>query len=98
MSFVLTIAGLILLLFGAEFLVRGAVALARRLRVSPMLIGLTIVAYGTTAPELVVSLKAALIGAPGIAVGNVVGSNIANTLFIPATSAVLFPILSQRPS
>ena len=95
MSFVLTIAGLILLLFGAEFLVRGAVALARRLRVSPMLIGLTIVAYGTTAPELVVSLKAALIGAPGIAVGNVVGSNIANILLILGTSAVIFPIVCE---
>ncbi len=95
MSFVLTIAGLIMLLFGAEFLVRGAVALARRLKVSPMVIGLTIVAYGTTAPELVVSLKAALIGATGIAVGNVVGSNIANILLILGTSAVIFPIVCQ---
>lgn len=95
MSFVLTIAGLILLLFGAEFLVRGAVALARRLKVSPMVIGLTIVAYGTTAPELVVSLKAALIGAPGIAVGNVVGSNIANILLVLGTSAVIFPIVCK---
>ncbi len=95
MSFVETIAGLIMLLFGAEFLVRGAVALARRLKVSPMVIGLTIVAYGTTAPELVVSLKAALIGAPGIAVGNVVGSNIANILLILGTSAVIFPIVCK---
>ena len=84
--------GFVLLLFGAEYLVRGAVSLARRLNVSPMLIGMTIVAYGTTAPELVVSLEAALGGRPGIAVGNVVGSNIANILLILGTSAVIFPI------
>ena len=92
MTFFWIFAGLILLLFGAEFLVRGAVALARRLEVSEMLIGMTIVAYGTTTPELVASLEAALIGAPGIAVGNVVGSNIANILLILGTSAVIFPI------
>jgi cation:H+ antiporter len=84
--------GFVLLLFGAEYLVRGAVSLAHRLRVSPMVIGLTIVAYGTTAPELVVSLQAALSGQPGIAVGNVVGSNIANILLILGTSAAVFPI------
>jgi cation:H+ antiporter len=72
--------------------VRGAVSLARRLNVSPMLIGMTIVAYGTTAPELVVSLEAALGGRPGISVGNVVGSNIANMLLILGASAVVFPI------
>lgn len=85
--------GFVLLLFGAEYLVRGAVSLARRLNVSPMLIGMTIVAYGTTAPELVVSLEAALSGRPGIAVGNVVGSNIANMLLILGASAVVFPIV-----
>jgi cation:H+ antiporter len=87
------VGGFILLLFGAEYLVRGAVSLARRLNVSPMLIGMTIVAYGTTAPELVVSLEAALGGRPGIAVGNVVGSNIANILLILGASAVIFPIV-----
>jgi len=71
-----------LLLFGAEYLVRGAVALARKLNISPMIIGMTIVAYGTTAPELVVSLEASINGQPGIAVGNVIGSNIANILLI----------------
>jgi cation:H+ antiporter len=85
--------GFVLLLFGAEYLVRGAVALARRLNVSPMLIGMTIVAYGTTAPELVVSLQAALAGQPGISIGNVVGSNIANILLILGTSAMIFPIV-----
>ncbi len=85
--------GFVLLLFGAEYLVRGAVSLARRLKVSPMVIGMTIVAYGTTAPELVVSLQAAVDGQPGISVGNVVGSNIANILLILGTSAVITPIV-----
>jgi cation:H+ antiporter len=87
------IAGFVLLLFGAEYLVRGAVALARKLKVAPMIIGMTIVAYGTTAPELVVSLQAAVDGLPGISVGNVVGSNIANILLILGLSAVIFPIV-----
>lgn len=92
MTFLQIAAGFILLLLGAEFLVRGAVALARRLEVSPMVIGMTIVAYGTTAPELVVSLEAALTNVPAIAVGNVIGSNIANILLILGTSAVIYPI------
>lgn len=86
------IGGFILLLFGAEFLVRGAVALAGRFKVSPMVIGMTIVAYGTTAPELVVSLEAALGGLPGIAVGNVVGSNIANILLVLGCASLVYPI------
>ena len=73
-------------------LVRGAVDLARKLGVSPLIIGLTIVAYGTSAPELLVSLEASLSGAPGIAVGNVVGSNIANILLIVGCSALIYPI------
>ena len=87
------VGGFVLLLFGAEYLVRGAVSLARRLNVSPMIIGMTIVAYGTTAPELVVSLQSAIDGLPGIAVGNVVGSNIANILLILGVSSVIFPIV-----
>ncbi|MDX1484525.1 MAG: calcium/sodium antiporter [Alphaproteobacteria bacterium] len=86
------LGGFVLLLFGAEFLVRGAVALAKRFNVSPMIIGMTIVAYGTTAPELVVSVEAALRGAPGISVGNVVGSNIANILLILGAAALVHPI------
>ena len=62
------LGGFVLLLFGAEYLVRGAVALARQLKVPPMVIGMTIVSYGTTAPELVVSLQAAIDGQPGISV------------------------------
>ncbi len=92
MTFLQIAAGFILLLLGAEFLVRGAVALARRLEVSPMVIGMTIVAYGTTAPELVVSLEAALTNVPAIAVGNVIGSNIANILLILGTAAVIYPL------
>lgn len=93
LTIVQLLAGFVLLLFGAEYLVRGAVALARKLRVAPMIIGMTIVAYGTTAPELVVSLQAAVDGLPGISVGNVVGSNIANILLILGLSAVIFPIV-----
>lgn len=86
------VGGFVLLVFGAEYLVRGAVSIARKLNVSPMIIGMTIVAWGTTAPELVVSLQAAFEGYPGIAVGNVVGSNIANILLILGASALIFPI------
>ena len=87
--------GFVLLLFGAEYLVRGAVSLARSLNVSKMIIGMTIVSWGTTSPELVVSLEAAMNDIPGISIGNVVGSNIANNLLILGTSAVIFPIVIQ---
>ena len=83
--------GLVLLVAGGETLVRGAVALAARLGVSPLLIGLTVVGFGTSTPELVTSLQAAFAGSPGIAVGNVVGSNIANIGLILGTAAVLMP-------
>jgi len=82
-------AGLALLYFGGDGLVHGACALARRLRVSPVVIGLTVVAFGTSAPELVVSLNAALGGANDIAIGNVVGSNIANLALILGAAALL---------
>lgn len=86
------VAGMVLLLAGGEALVRGAVVAATRLGVSPHLIGLTLVGFGTSTPELVASVNAALIGAPGIAIGNVVGSNIANVLLILGTAAVIYPI------
>ncbi len=89
-------AGLALLVLGAEGLVRGGVGLARRLGVSPLLVGVTIVAWGTSTPELVVSVEAALKGFDGIAVGNVVGSNIANILLILAAAALIAPI-AVRP-
>ena len=92
MSMIFSVAlGLVLLLAGGEMLVRGAVATAERLRVSPLIIGVTLVGFGTSAPELVASISAVLEGAPGIAVGNIVGSNIANVLLILAIGVLLSP-------
>jgi cation:H+ antiporter len=91
-----TIGGFVLLLFGADYLVRGAVALARRFGVSPLIVGLTIVALGTSLPELVVTLRAAYGGEVGMAVGNVVGSNIANILLILGAGALVHPIACTR--
>ena len=90
--------GLALLVGGGEALVRGATALAARLGVSPLLIGLTVVGFGTSTPELVTSLQAAFAGSPGIAVGNVVGSNIANILLILGLAIVLMPLSVNRRS
>jgi cation:H+ antiporter len=90
------VGGLILLAGGGELLVRGAVQLAQRLGVSPLLIGLTLVGFGTSTPELVTSVQAALIGSSGIAVGNIVGSNIANILLILGLSAIIFPVAVQQ--
>lgn len=92
MFFLFIAAGLALLTIGAEFLVRGAAALARRFGLSELLIGLTLVGFGTSTPELVSSIEAALSGAPDIAVGNVVGSNIANILLILGLSAAIAPV------
>lgn len=89
-------AGLVVLVLGAEFLVRSSVALARRLGVSPLLIGLTLVGFGTSSPELVASLTAALKGSSGIAVGNVVGSNICNVFLILGASALIAPLAITR--
>lgn len=85
-------AGLILLPVAAEILVRGSVGLANRAGISPLVVGLTVVAFGTSAPELVVCINAALTGAPGIAYGNVIGSNIANILLILGVAAIIRPI------
>lgn len=84
--------GIILLAAGGEILVRGAVSAARSLGVSPLLVGLTVVGFGTSTPELVTSVTAALENSPGIAVGNVIGSNIANVLLILGVSAVILPL------
>ncbi|WP_347313307.1 calcium/sodium antiporter [Defluviimonas sp. SAOS-178_SWC] len=89
MTYLLFLAGLVGLFFGGEFLIRGAVGVARRLHVPPLVIGLTIVGFGTSTPELLVSIQAALSGAPSLAVGNVIGSNIANILLILGISAVI---------
>ncbi|MEM8571682.1 MAG: calcium/sodium antiporter [Pseudomonadota bacterium] len=89
-------AGLVLLVGGGELLVRGSVGVATRFGVSPLVIGLTLVGFGTSTPELVTSLQAALGGYPGIAYGNIVGSTIANTLLILGATAVICPVFVKR--
>ncbi|MBL8559894.1 MAG: calcium/sodium antiporter [Hyphomonadaceae bacterium] len=84
--------GLVLLALGGEFVVRGAVGVARKFGISELMIGLTLVGFGTSSPELAASINAALAGSPGIAVGNVVGSNISNVLLIFALVAIVRPI------
>ena len=96
MTYLQLTAGLVLLLASGEFLVRGAVGVARAVGISPLFIGLTLVGFGTSAPELVASLIAAFREAPGIAVGNVVGSNIANILLILGATAAIAPIAVVR--
>lgn len=91
-----TCAGLALLFFGGEFLVRGAVALAHKLGMSSLSIGLTVVAFATSAPELAVSVSAALDGATEIAIGNVVGSNIANIALILGVAALISPMCVEH--
>ncbi len=97
MFVLLLVAGLLLLVAGAEALVRGASRLAAVAGISPLIIGLSVVAFGTSAPELAVSIKAGLSGQAGIAVGNVIGSNIFNILLILGLSAVIAPLtVSQQ--
>lgn len=98
MAYLQLLAGLFLLLAGGDLFVRGAVGVAQRFKVSPLLIGLTLVGFGTSLPELFASLEAARIGSPGIAVGNVVGSNIANILLILGLSALITPLGVARGS
>ncbi|WP_224816803.1 calcium/sodium antiporter [Hasllibacter sp. MH4015] len=88
----LVILGLAGLIVGGELLVRGAVSAAKSFGLSPMVIGLTLVGFGTSSPELVTSLQAVLSGSPGIAIGNVVGSNIGNVLLILGVAACLAPV------
>ncbi len=91
-SILLVAGGLVLLALGGELLVRGAVGMAARLGISPLLAGLTIVGFGTSMPELATSVQAAMAGSPGIALGNVVGSNIANILLVLGVSALILPL------
>ena len=90
------IAGFVLLYFGGDWLVNGGVALARRFRISSLVIGMTIVAFGTSAPELLVSMMSSIKGSAGIAMGNVIGSNIANIGLILGLTAMLCPIPTQN--
>ena len=89
LDYLLLVAGLSILLVGGDVLVRGAVGLAERLKIPALIIGLTIVAFGTSAPELFISIQAALAGVSGIAIGNVVGSNIANVLLVMGLPALI---------
>ena len=92
MDYAYLLAGLVGLFFGGEALVRGSVGIARRMAIPPLLIGLTVVGFGTSTPELLVSVDAAWRGVPDIALGNIVGSNIANILLIIGLSALVWPI------
>ena len=92
----LLILGLVLLLIGGELLVRGASRLAEEVGISPMLVGLVVVGLGTSTPELAASVQASLAGSPGIAVGNIVGSNLANILLILGSAALISPIFVHK--
>ncbi|MCB2087269.1 MAG: calcium/sodium antiporter, partial [Sphingomonadaceae bacterium] len=95
MSLAALIGGLVLLIGGGELLVRGAVRIAERAGVSAALVGTVIVGFGTSLPELAASLDAVLAGSPGIAWGNIAGSNIANSLLILGAAALLYPIATR---
>lgn len=95
-AFLILIIGLVLLVVGAEFLVKGASTIAAILRISPLIIGLTIVAYGTSAPEMSVSVMSSLSQQGDIAVGNVVGSNICNILLVLGMSSIVAPLVVTK--
>lgn len=95
-TIILLILGLILLLVSGKYLVESSVVIARHFKIPTIIIGLTIVSFGTSAPELLVSLQAALQGHPDIAIGNVIGSNISNILLVLAITAFIFPITIQK--
>lgn len=92
----LILGGFVLLMASAEYTVRGSVAIANKLHIPTLIIGLTIVAFGTSAPEFVVSISAALKGAAGISIGNVIGSNIANVMLILGATAMIYPVTCVR--
>jgi cation:H+ antiporter len=94
----LVVIGLTILIAGGEFLVKGAVGIAAKARLSTLVIGMTVVSFGTSAPELLVSLKAAFLEKPEITIGNVIGSNIANLALVLGLTAVIFPIPVSRNS
>lgn len=96
MIYLQLVGGIAVLLGSAEVFIRGSIRLAKLLKMPPLVIGMTVVAIGTSAPELVVTLDAALSGSPGLAVGNVIGSNIANVLLILGVSCMLSPIMGPK--
>lgn len=95
-DFLYIIIGFVLLVKGGDYLVDGAVSIARFAKLSPMIIGMTVIGFGTSCPELLVSTQAALAGSPGIAIGNVVGSNIANIALILGVTAMIHPVPTTR--
>jgi len=98
MSYLLILIGLVVLIFGGNTLVQGASGIAKRLKLSPLVIGMTVVAFGTSAPELMVSLKAAYLGSPEIALGNVIGSNIANISLVLGIIVLILPLPIDKNS
>lgn len=96
MGILFLVLGLVILVVGGELLVKGAVTIANNFKISPLVIGMTIVSFGTSAPELLVSLQAALDGNPSISIGNVVGSNIANLALVLSITVLIFPIIAER--
>lgn len=96
LSIVMILAGFVLLMAGANYLVQGSVAIANKLKIPSLIVGLTVVAFGTSAPEFVVSITSAFKGSAGLAIGNVVGSNIANILLILGISALVYPIAVKK--
>src|SRR3990167_5100022 len=95
-TYILFFVGFILLIKGADLLVDGASSLGKRLGISTLMIGLTIVAFGTSTPELIVNIFATIQGKTDIAIGNILGSNIANILLILGISAVIFPLTVNK--
>lgn len=98
MMYLQVAAGLVILLVCGELLVRGSVAMAEQIGVSKLVIGFTVIAFGTSAPELVVCIQAAMEGVPGIAFGNVIGSNIANVLLVLGIPALIYPLVCDSRS
>lgn len=98
MNLVFIIIGIVILVVAGELLVRGAVNMAYRFHISTLVVGMTVVSFGTSMPELLVSLQASLGGHPGIAMGNVIGSNIANLALVLGLTAIVFPIVVDKNS
>ncbi|OON98405.1 MAG: sodium:proton exchanger [Epulopiscium sp. Nele67-Bin004] len=96
MEYIVLLIGFVLLIKGADFFVEGASSIAATLRVPPLVIGLTIVAFGTSAPEMAVSVSSALDGMNAISLGNVIGSNVFNMLVVVGTSAVIWPLKVEK--
>jgi cation:H+ antiporter len=96
MDYIWLILGLGVLIFGGEFLVKGAVGFSSAMKISPLVVGMTVVAFGTSAPELLVSVTSAVQGDAEIAVGNVIGSNIANIALVLGVTVLIFPVVADK--